>query len=127
MKKGRLLKSLPFLFVHAGANSLMSDPKLPPIPDLIEKLRAEMLDGHWADLKDHAERGAVFYIAPDLDLAEVAARIAHDDTAAIGKWIERQALARPTPHQLEAWDSDPTRSFKFLIVQPYVVMQDPGH
>lgn len=95
--------------------------------ELRERLASEILTAFWRDLKDHAERGALFFVKADLDLVDVGEAIVNDDTVRVGKWIETGAIARPSAEQLESWDQDLVRSFRSLIVAPYVLMQDLGH
>ena len=101
---------------------MSTDPK-----SLIEKLRAEILEAPWIDLFPHAERGALFVVAEELDLADVGSKVAEDDTATVGKWLEDGELNRPAPEKIKAWDSEPGKLFRFLIVQPYVLIQERGH
>jgi hypothetical protein len=94
---------------------------------LREKLKSELMDGTWDDLKDHAERGAVFVVSQDLDLLHVAEKVATDDASAVGAWIEGGSLIRPSEEQLKSWESVPSKSFRFIILQPYVLIQELGH
>lgn len=82
----------------------------------------EPVDWHW--LRPHLERGALIVVAPVLDLATTAARISVDDTGQVGAWIAAGQLAKPTREQIGDWDEDPTRTFRMLIVQPYVLIQE---
>ena len=87
----------------------------------------EILTGLWSDLKAHLERHAVFLVHGDLDLREVSEKVAADDAKAIALWIEENLISRPTPQQTDAWDETPSRTFRFAIVQPYVLIQELGH
>jgi hypothetical protein len=82
----------------------------------------EAVEWHW--LRPHLGRGALIIVAPDLDLTDVAARISADDTAQVGGWIAAGQLAKPAREQIADWDEDPTRTFRMLIVQPYVLFQE---
>jgi hypothetical protein len=66
-------------------------------------------------------------VAEELDLAHVGSKVAADDTSTVGKWLENNELVRPTPDKMKTWDSEPGKVFRFLIVQPYVLMQERGH
>jgi hypothetical protein len=87
----------------------------------------EILTGFWLHLKPHAERDTIFVVTQDLDLLEVATRIAADDVDAISTWIESAQIAKPTLDQIEAWDQAAAKLFRFAIVQPYVLIQEEGH
>lgn len=82
----------------------------------------EDVEWHW--LRPHLDRGALIVVDPGLDLTDVAARIGADDTAAVGAWIAAGRLAKPTLAQITAWDAEPLRAFRMLIVQPYVLIQE---
>jgi hypothetical protein len=92
-----------------------------------EKPAVEVLTGFWLHLKPHAENNSVFIVTQDLDLQEVALLAAKDDAEAISAWIRDGQIARPTLEQLEAWDESAAKSFRFAIVQPYVLIQEQGH
>ena len=93
----------------------MSDTR-PPEP--------EILTGFWKDLEPHSERNAIFIVNEELDLLDVARKIAADDAEVVAAWIEDQEIRRPTPLELKSWNQEPTKSFRFSIVQPYVLIQD---
>jgi len=82
----------------------------------------ESVEWHW--LRPHLERGVLIVVAPVLDLATTAACISADDTVQVGAWIAAGKLAKPTPEQIAVWDEVPTRTFRMLIVQPYVLIQE---
>jgi hypothetical protein len=88
-----------------------------------EKLVDEIEDVEWHWLRPHLERGALIVVDRDLDLANAAARINADDTVQVGAWIDAGQLAKPTREQIAAWDEEPLRAFRMLIVQPYVLIQ----
>jgi len=78
----------------------------------------------WGWLRPHGERGGLVVVSSLLDLAEVGARVATDDAAAIQSWIAAGDLGKPTAGQLEAWNAAPDRRFRMLVVSPYVLIQE---
>jgi len=85
---------------------------------------AETLDeAEWEWLMPHAKRDAIVIVAPELDLLDVGVAIASDDKTSVEDWIGQQQLSKPSPEQLSDWGNEPTRRFKALIVQPYVLVQ----
>jgi hypothetical protein len=88
------------------------------------QLREEIEEVEWHWLRPHLGRGALIIVAPDLDLTDTAARISADDTVQVGAWVAAGRLAKPTREQIADWDEDPTRTFRMLIVQPYVLVQE---
>jgi hypothetical protein len=55
--------------------------KTDPLKDteLHDKINRETARINWSELERHFAHGAVVYVSEDLDLVEVALRIAHDD------------------------------------------------
>jgi hypothetical protein len=104
-----------------------SDEEPPVSSDVREKLKAELMTASWVDLKDHAERNAVFLVSQDLDLVAVGEKIAADDSAAVAGWINDGSLSRPTPAQMATWSSDAGKAFNFMILQPHILIQELAH
>lgn len=100
-----------------------NDSKAEP-PLTIERLREEMFQGLWADLSPHAERDAILLVDIELDLAQVAISIALDQKDDVAAWIAASQIKRPTASQLSAWSLSPDHLFRFIIVAPYVLIQD---
>ena len=95
--------------------------------DLRQTLKDSIQQGEWAWLAPHHARGALIVVAQELDLVDVGVKVSMDAVAEVSEWLSKGALARPTAEQAEAWDDEPQRQFKFLIVQPYVLIQSMGH
>jgi len=89
-----------------------------------QKSANEIEDVEWHWLRPHHGRDALIIVAPDLDLADAAARISADDTVQVGSWVAAGRLAKPTRQQIAIWDDAPVRTFRMLIVQPYVLIQE---
>ena len=78
----------------------------------------------WSWLRSHLERGGLIVVASDLEIAEVGERIARDDTATVGAWIETGKLSKPSDGQISAWDTDKEARFSTLIISPYILMKE---
>jgi hypothetical protein len=78
----------------------------------------------WSILKPHADRGALFLVAPSLVLLDVAKAIADDDTTRVKSWLSEQKLARPSPDQLKTWATTPSKTFESVVVAPYVLIRE---
>ena len=78
----------------------------------------------WKDLLPHARRDAVIVVSKALNLLEVGAAIAQDNTASVGAWIENKSISKPSSQQLTDWNSTPEKQFTALIVQPFVIVQE---
>lgn len=74
----------------------------------------------WAMLLPHAARGALFLVAAGTDVQEVAEAVAADDAARVKRWLETEAMRKPTDEEL---GEDPAAQYVFAIVQPFVVAQ----
>jgi hypothetical protein len=92
-----------------------------------EELALSVVEAEWSCLRAHLKRGGLIVVAADLDLLNVAACIAGDDSSAVQKWISEGKLAKPSEAQILDWDTDPSKIFSMLITSPYVLMQElPG-
>jgi hypothetical protein len=90
----------------------------------VEKLSEEIDVAQWEWLRAHNERGALIVVNRGRDLADVGERIAADDSPMVQRWLVSNLLSKPTPEQVVAWDSDPTRNFSTLVVSPFVLVQE---
>lgn len=79
----------------------------------------------WEVLKPHASRDAVVVVNPQLDLVRVGEAIASDNTQSVTRWINEQLILKPTAEQLALWSQE-NKPFMSLIVQPYVLVQEPA-
>ncbi len=92
--------------------------------DLHAELTEMMGPVQWEWLKPHARRDAVVIVNEQLDLPEVGVAIATNNTQSVERWISEQLIAKPNAEQLTLWSSENKR-FNSLIVQPYVLIQQP--
>lgn len=93
------------------------------MPGLKEKLEQDVANISWKDLQPHAKRDAIIIIKQELELAEVAAAIAEDNTASVQNWIGNLLIAKPSAQELTEWNQTPEKQFQALIVQPFVVIK----
>ena len=83
----------------------------------------ETVEWHW--LKPHLDRDALIVVSPEIDLSLGAAKVAADDGSTVGAWIAEGKLTKPSADRIEAWNMTPTKNFRMLIVQPFVLVQEP--
>lgn len=76
-------------------------------------------------LLPHLERDAVFVVAPVVDLLTCGVAVALDEVATVRGWIERGELRKPSRAERELWPQQPERSWNSVVVQPFVLIQDP--
>ncbi len=93
--------------------------------DLKHELSEMVAPADWAWISPHANRGAVVVVDQSLDLAEVGVAIATDNVTVVNRWVAEALLTKPSPFQLEIWDQTAKKQFQSLIVQPFVLVQDP--
>lgn len=93
------------------------------------ELRAELAqnldEAEWEWLIPHVKRDSVLVIAKELSLVDVGIAIANDNTLSVQHWIGEQLIQKPSQTQLSDWNSDLKKRFNTLIVQPYVLIQEP--
>ncbi|HLP91650.1 MAG TPA: DUF2288 domain-containing protein [Nostocaceae cyanobacterium] len=92
--------------------------------DLKDELRESLDEAEWEWLIPHAQRDAVIVVGGDLNLVDVGEAIANDRTSSVQQWIDKQLIAKPSNTQLGEWNSNPSKRFDTLIVQPYVLVQE---
>ena len=103
----------------------MLSPSPKPSADLDalrEKLAAEVATAKAADLIAHHRRGALLLLRADISLVDTGVAFAADDSAKVKAWLSGGALARPTPAELADACLNSAK-FRFLILQPYVLLQ----
>lgn len=91
--------------------------------EICKKLHEELDTVDWRALRVQAGRDHVILAAPELDLVEVAWCVARDRSAEVATWIGSGQLRKPDAAELAAWERDLEKSFRMLIVTPYVLIQ----
>lgn len=90
--------------------------------ELHDKINRETGRVKWRELDRHFASGSVIYVSAELDLIDVALRIAHDDKDSIAKWMAAGTVARVSDQQALSWtESDAT--LWASVVSPFVLVQ----
>ncbi|NES23795.1 MAG: DUF2288 family protein [Symploca sp. SIO3E6] len=92
--------------------------------DLREQLAEALDEATWEWLIPHAKRDVVVVVTPELDLLDVGVALANDDVSSVEHWISEQLVHKPFSEELNIWNTDKTKRFQALIVQPYVLVQE---
>jgi hypothetical protein len=92
--------------------------------DLKTELTQNIDEAEWDWLIPHAQRDAIILVSSHLELVDVAVAIASDNISQVGFWIDEALIGKPSNDQLGNWNSDRTKRFDTLIVQPYVLIQE---
>jgi hypothetical protein len=99
--------------------------KTDPLKDteLHDKINRETARVNWSELERHFAVGAVVWVSMDLDLVEVALRIAHDDKEHIARWMNEGKVAKVSDTQAQAWQATDALLWA-SVVNPFVLVQD---
>lgn len=90
--------------------------------DLHARLNRETARIPWHELQPHFARGATIYVAPELDLIEVAVRFVRDDSACIRAWLEQGSVAHVDETRAASW-AQGDASLWAVVVAPWVLVQ----
>jgi len=91
--------------------------------ELRQKINLETGTLEWGELVRHFAKGMVIIVNPELDLVDVAERLAADDTAQFNAWIEQGKIARAIDDDARRWnESNPL--FWSVVVAPWVLVQE---
>jgi hypothetical protein len=101
-------------------DSLKTDPLKDS--ELHDKINRETARVKWAELERHYAHGAVVWVSEELDLVEVALRIAHDDKAAVAGWMKDGRIAKVSDLQARTWQAADAVLWA-SVVSPFVLVQ----
>lgn len=90
---------------------------------LRQQLNSECARIAWGELQRHFARGALIKVAPELDLIDVAARIAADDGECVAAWLAQGHVAQATTDDAMVWQASDMR-FWAVVTAPWVVVQE---
>ena len=95
--------------------------------DLSEELAEQVENIEWSALKPHAERGAAILVSPEISLIEAGTKVVADDVATVEAWLSEKKLVKVGPDEIAKLDQAPDKVFQFVILQPFVLMQEQRH
>lgn len=98
--------------------------KTDPLKDteLHDKINSETARVPWSELVRHFAQGTVIYVSPELDLVEVALRIAHDDKRRIADWMQEGKVGKVSDAQALSWQESDAALWA-SVVNPFVLVQ----
>lgn len=86
------------------------------------KLNQETAKASWAELQPFFARGQTIYVAPGLDLVDVAVAFSEDNAAEISLWREKGLVDKVSDTQATQWyGADQT--LWSVVVMPWVLVQ----
>ena len=77
----------------------------------------------WEELQRHFARGVVIRVAEDMDLVQVAARVAADDVDQVRRWLADGSVRRAVTEDARAWHSRKA-GFWAVVSAPWVLVQE---
>lgn len=91
--------------------------------DLRTRLNMECGQIGWQEIERLFARGMAMYVAPQLDLVEVAALTAENETEQMAAWTEQQSVGALTVEQAKDWQSRNPELWA-VVVAPWVFVQE---
>jgi len=91
--------------------------------ELRQKINLETGTLEWGELVRHFAKGMVVIVKPELDLVEVAERLAADDTNQFNAWIEQGKIARALDDDARRWNKTKPL-FWSVVVAPWILVQE---
>ena len=88
------------------------------------ELALQVDEAEWEWLRPLLERDILILVSPDLELAEVGAKLAEDNSAFVAQWIEAKKVGKPSVKQVLDWDLTKRKKFRMLVVSPYALIQE---
>lgn len=95
--------------------------------EIREGFEKDLAEVDWSSLRIHTQRDSLIMVAVQLDLVDVACKVAADAINEIGEWIEGGLIGKPTAEQLSTWESQLDKPFRMLIAAPYILIQEVQH
>lgn len=77
----------------------------------------------WQELVRHFARGVVINVSGRLDLIDVAACLARDDTVQLQTWLDADALRRASDDDARDWTAREPE-FWCVVTAPWVLVQE---
>lgn len=93
--------------------------------DLRSKLEDRLGPVVYGDLAAHLARDAVFVVASSVGLVDCGIAVATDDVAKVEAWVASGELRKPSKIERDAWPTHEGRTWHAVVVQPFVLIQDP--
>lgn len=89
---------------------------------LDQKINLETARINWHELQTHFARGVCIYVAPELDLVNIAHMIATDNSAAIALLIQEGKIGKVSDIMAQQY-YDCNQPMWAVVVMPYVLIQ----
>ena len=87
------------------------------------KLSRQLDDVPWSGLREHAARDGIIMLGLELDMVDTGIAFAEDKFEWVNQQVEAGLITKPTAAQLSHFEKNPQLLFRFLIIQPFVLVQ----
>lgn len=94
--------------------------------DLKAELTASVDEAEWQWLLPHLSRDSVIVVTPELNIVDVGVAIANNNVPLVQNWISQELIRKPSLNQMADWQANLSKRFHALIVQPFVLIQEPA-
>jgi hypothetical protein len=93
---------------------------------ILASLRSEINEQtaqmHWKELERFFASGSVIWVAAQLDLIDVGARIAADDKDSVLSWMNAGLVKKVTDEQAGVWHAEDALLWT-AVVKPWILVQ----
>lgn len=93
------------------------------VDELRIRLNGETARIRWAELGRQFAAGRAIRVSRELDLVEVAAAVAEDDSARVHAWLAADGMAAVSDQEARTWLQRDARVWA-VVVKPYVLVQE---
>jgi hypothetical protein len=89
---------------------------------LREKVNLETAQMPWRQLQRFFASGRALFVAPELDLVDVAYQISVDNKTQVAQWLAENKLGKVTDAQATAWFENDAVVWA-VVVRPWLLVQ----
>ena len=93
------------------------------LASLRTELNLQTAEYPWPELQRQFAAGGVIAVDPEIDLVDVAARIAADDKQSVERWMETKQLSQVLDEQAQQW-LDNNAMLRTVVVKPWILVQE---
>jgi hypothetical protein len=88
-----------------------------------EKVNLETSQIAWKELQRFFANGSAIYVAPDLDLVDVAYQFSIDNKDQVALWMQNNQLALVSDRQATDWFKKDAEVWA-VVVKPWILVQE---
>lgn len=88
----------------------------------LAKIEGETAKMAWSELQRFFANGTALYVAPELDLVQVAFQMSEDNSAQVAHWLANKQLGQVRDSQALAWLGADQMMWT-VVVKPWILVQ----